>query len=386
MEQNVNRMICLVLFGVFSLTFYLKYVNTVQTNLIFRVSYNSIAAALSSGKSKPENPLHERGIVASFNTGITNSSAKTMNSSFGTTVLSLLSRTPTVKEQTLLVPLRHSAIRSKTTENDLIMELIPGAGLANRLFMYASALGIALTNNRNLKIYPVIEEMKVNLNISKRWVSHFNRFEYRRLEYGRCCLYYQESENLENKKIHLYGFLVSWKYFHKYRDIILREFAFSSPIKDETNKFLSNIRTSKTNLTLIGVHVRRGDFITHEGLGYTVATESYIARAVNYYQQRFNCLFVIATNDRTWAELVFANLTNTQYVFTGTSSPYADISIVSSCNHVITTTGTFSWWIGYLSKGIVLYYKKFPREGSWLQKTQFGNMDDYFLPEWIGLT
>ena len=373
MEQNVNRMICLVLFGIFSLTFYSVYVNTAQTNLIFRVSYNSINAALSPRKSKPENPLHERGIVASFNTGTTNSSAKTMNSSFGTKVPSLLSRTPTVKEQ-------------KTTENDLIMELMPVAGLGNRLFMYASALGIALTNNRNLKIYPVIEEMKVNLNISKRWVSHFNRFEYRRLEYGRCCLYYQESENLENKKIHLYGYLASWKYFHKYRDIILREFAFSSPIKDETNKFLSNIRTSKTNLTLIGVHVRRGDFITHKDLGYTVATESYIARAVNYYQQRFNCLFVIATNDRTWSELVFANLTNTQYVFTGMSSPYADISILSSCDHVITTTGTFSWWIGYLSKGIVLYYKKFPREGSWLQKTQFGNMDDYFFPEWIGLT
>ena len=378
MEQNVNRMIGLVLFGVFSLTFYLIYVNTAQANLIFKVSLNSIAVALSSGKSKRENPLHERRIAASLNTAVTNSSARTMKLSF--------ERTPTVKDQTLLKPLQHSTIHSKTIENDLIMELMPGAGLANRLFMYASALGIALTNNRNLKIYPVIEEMKVNLNISKTWVTHFNRFEYRRLEYGRCCLYYQESENLENKKIHLYGFLVSWKYFHKYRDIILREFAFSSPIKDETNRFLSNIRVSKVNLTLIGVHVRRGDFIKHEGLGYTVATESYIARAVNYYQKRFNCLFVIATNDRTWAELVFANLTNTQYVFTGMSSPYTDISIVSSCDHVITTTGTFSWWIGYLSKGIVLYYKQFPREGSWLRKTQFGDMDDYFLPEWIGLT
>ena len=239
MEQNVNRMIGLVLFGVFSLTFYLIYVNTAQANLIFKVSLNSIAVALSSGKSKRENPLHERRIAASLNTAVTNSSARTMKLSF--------ERTPTVKDQTLLKPLQHSTIHSKMIENDLIMELMPGAGLANRLFMYASALGIALTNNRNLKIYPVIEEMKVNLNISKTWVTHFNRFEYRRLEYGRCCLYYQESENLENKKIHLFGFLVSWKYFHKYRDIILREFAFSSPIKDETNRFLSNIRVSKVN-------------------------------------------------------------------------------------------------------------------------------------------
>ena len=61
------------------------------------------------------------------------------------------------------------------------------------------------------------------------------------------------------------------------------------------------------------------------------------------------------------------------------------MSIISSCDHVITTTGTFSWWLGYLSKGIVLYYKNFAREGSWLKTTQFDNMDDYFLPEWIGL-
>ena len=89
------------------------------------------------------------------------------------------------------------------TENDLIMEIMPGVGLANRLFTYVSTLGSALTNDRNLKIYPVIEEMNVNLNISKTWVAYFNSFEYGGLEYGWCCLYYQESENLENKKIHL---------------------------------------------------------------------------------------------------------------------------------------------------------------------------------------
>ena len=196
----------------------------------------------------------------------------------------------------MLVPLRHSADHSKMTENDLIMEIMPGAGLANRLFTYVSTLGIALTNDRNLKIYPVIEKLNVNLNISKTWVAYFNRFEYGGLEYGRYCLYYQESENLENKKIHLYAFLVSSKYFHKYTDIILREFVFISTISDKINQFLSNITTSKVNLTLIKVHFRRVDFIKHEGLGYTVATESYIARAVNYYRQRFNCLFIIATN------------------------------------------------------------------------------------------
>ena len=62
------------------------------------------------------------------------------------------------------------------------------------------------------------------------------------------------------------------------------------------------------------------------------------------------------------------------------------MAVLSSCNHVITSTGTFSWWIGYFSKGIVLYYKSFPRKGFWLINTQFEGMGDYFLPRWIGLS
>ena len=186
-------------------------------------------------------------------------------------------------------------------------------------------------------------------------------------------------------------FIFIWifsKYFQKYQDIIVSEFRFSQSIREQTHTFLSQIKFLNRNTTLIGVHIRRGDFLiqAHVELGYTVAIQDYVRKAVQYFQNKFNCLFVIATNDRTWAGSVFSNLNNIQYVFSATESPSIDMPIISSCDHVITTTGTFSWWIAYLSKGTVLCYKKFPKEGSWLKTIQFCDMESYFFPHWIGLS
>ena len=300
-----------------------------------------------------------------------------------------LSKNITTKEPlTLPEKLRKSILPFLPTKYSLIVKLEPETGLANRLFMYASALGIALENNRTLEVYPPIPEMQTNLSISSSWISNFKEDQYRELKYEKCCCYYPESQHLEKKNLSLSGYLVSWKYFHKYRNIIVSEFRFSQSIKEHTNSFLSHIKSLNTSTMLIGVHIRRGDFLVqaHVDKGYTVATEDYVKKAVYYFQNKFKCFFVIATNDRTWTESVFSSLINIQYIFTGTGSPYIDMSIISSCDHVITTTGTFSWWIGYLSTGIVLYYNNFPKEGSWLKTTQFCDMENYFFPQWIGLS
>ena len=296
-----------------------------------------------------------------------------------------------IRDSQSLFPVPKNITKTLTfspSKYNLIIKLEPETGLGNRLFMYASALGIALENNRTLGVYPFIPEMEASLSISNPWVSGFKEDQYTELKYKNCCCYYPESQHLENKHISLSGYLQSWKYFHKYRDIIVSEFRFSKSIREHTDTFLSHIQSQKTSTTLIGVHIRRGDFLiqAHVDMGYTVATKDYVKKAVQYFQNKFNCLFVIATTDWTWAESLFSNLTNIQYVFTGIDSPYIDMSIISSCDHVITTTGTFSWWIGYLSKGTVLYYNKFPKERSWLKTTQFCDMENYFLPQWIGLS
>ena len=136
-------------------------------------------------------------------------------------------------------PFDQKKISAEIPKYDIILKFKALTGVGNRMFQYASALGIALTNNRNLKVYPVILEMQANLNISSSWISNFSSSKYKELYFEKCCIYYPESQNLENNQISLYGYLVSWKYFHQYKDIILNEFRFSPTIVVESKSFLS---------------------------------------------------------------------------------------------------------------------------------------------------
>ena len=95
-------------------------------------------------------------------------------------------------------------------------------------------------------------------------------------------------------------------------------------------------------------------------MDFRVVTQDYVKKVVQYFQGKFNCLIVIATTNRTWAESVFSKLVNNQYVSTGIGSPFISMSIISSFDQVIRTTRTFSWWIGYFFKETILYYKKIP--------------------------
>ena len=271
------------------------------------------------------------------------------------------------------------------TNNDLIIKLMTNHGLGNLMFMYASALGIALTNKRTLRVHPFVKKMNSNFNLSSEWVDSAEPNIYSTLHHPKCCKYYEETGRLPNERLALYGYYQSWKYFHKYKDVILREFSFSDNINREKQSFLKKIKKLSANTTLIGVHIRQGDFKTKGHLGYSVASKQYIKHAIDYFKTKYNCTFLIATNgERDWIRKIFLTISNIYYHFINLSA-YVDMAVLSSCEHVITSSGTFSWWIGYLSKGTVLYYKDFPKKGSWLQKSQFEDMNDYFLPEWIGL-
>ena len=65
------------------------------------------------------------------------------------------------------------------------------------------------------------------------------------------------------------------------------------------------------------------------------------------------------------------------------SEPAVDLCSLSLCDHVITSTGTFSWWAGFFSRGIVTYQAQYALPGSYQWK-QFV-LADYVLPHWIGL-
>ena len=224
---------------------------------------------------------------------------------------------------------------SNYTNNDLIIIFMTDHGLGNLMFMYASALGIALTNKRTLRVHPYVKKMNNNFNLSSEWVNSLDPNIYSTLHYPKCCKYYEETARLPDKRIVLYGYYQSWKYFHKYKDVIIREFSFSDNINRENQNFLRKIKRLSGNTTLIGVHIRQGDFVTSGHLGYSVASKEYIEHAIDYFKTKYNCTFLIAANgEKDWIRNIFSKISNIQYYFTNLRA-YVDMAVLSSCEHVI---------------------------------------------------
>jgi len=69
-------------------------------------------------------------------------------------------------------------------------------------------------------------------------------------------------------------------------------------------------------------------------------------------------------------------------VYSNGSSTGFDMVLLSRCDALIMTTGSFGWWVGWLGNHpIVIYYENWPRPYSQLDRTV--NRAEYFPPRWI---
>ena len=100
----------------------------------------------------------------------------------------------------------------------------------------------------------------------------------------------------------------------------------------------------------------------------------------NFY--RYWCLKSSVVED---CKQLKCSLLDTRYInFLPLASREIHMATLAFCNHTIITTTTFSWWIGYLAGGEVLYYKDWPKRNSVLDREVV--KEDYFLSSWIGLS
>ncbi|XP_074657229.1 galactoside 2-alpha-L-fucosyltransferase Sec1-like [Tubulanus polymorphus] len=191
----------------------------------------------------------------------------------------------------------------------------------------------------------------------------------------------------------IWGYLQSWKYFQNETDEIRKQFTFRKHIKMAAENFvqrsaynLSLLTSAK--ITTIGIHIRRGDTTTSKHLsdmGYVTVPVSYIENAMDRMTSLYgeNVLFIVASDDIPWCEKNVPRK-NVNVVFSKAKDPALDLAILSSCDHVIISTGSFGWWAAWLANGTTIYYKDWPRENSTLAR-EFSH-EDYFPPYWIGLS
>ncbi|XP_074656000.1 galactoside alpha-(1,2)-fucosyltransferase 2-like [Tubulanus polymorphus] len=188
------------------------------------------------------------------------------------------------------------------------------------------------------------------------------------------------------------GYLQSWKYFQNEADEIRKQFTFRKHIKMAAENFIERSAynlplLTSANITTIGIHIRRGDMKSTRSFrfGYVTVPVSYIKNAMDRMTSLYGekVLFIVASDDIPWCEKNVPRK-NANVVFSKAKDPALDLAILSSCDHMIMSTGSFGWWAAWLANGTTIYYKDWPRKNSPLSRQV--SHEDYFPPYWIGLS
>ena len=171
--------------------------------------------------------------------------------------------------------------------------------------------------------------------------------------------------------IRLHGWFESYRYFEEINDVIRAEFTFNDRIKAAVVRFFNmHVHDTYPNNTItIGIHIRQGDKATGKNRlvknGWILPPISYFNKAMDYFRSKYHTVvFIFCTDDVKWVEKTFVNNTTSDVVISRDNPGHVDLAILSSCDHVIISRGTYSWWAGWLTAGTTIYYKYYHPNGS----------------------
>lgn len=265
----------------------------------------------------------------------------------------------------------------------------PSARLGNKMGEYAALYALAKLNGHRAYVLPQMQSelgqiFKISLPVLPQKVADSIKWR----EYQLQDWMSPEYANISGQYVQLFGTPCSWTFYHHIREEILREFTFHDSIKNEANSYLEKLKGSKANVTYVGVHVRRGDYVDvmakkRKGV---VADKNYLQQAMDYFRRKYdNPLFVVASNGMDWCKKnINTSLGDVYFAGDGREgSPARDFALLAHCNHTIMTIGTFGYWAAYLVGGETIYLTNFT-----LPDSPYLNIFKYsaaFLPEWIGI-
>ncbi|KAM4703057.1 uncharacterized protein WCC33_011631 [Rhinophrynus dorsalis] len=265
----------------------------------------------------------------------------------------------------------------------------PIGRLGNLMGEYATLYALAKLNGHQAYVLPGMHSQlskifKIKLPVIHQEVA--NRIKWK--NYGLHDWMSPEYSNIKGEYVKLSGYPCSWTFYDHIKDEILQEFTFHDFIVEETNAFLSRVRGDKKNVTFVGVHVRRGDYVNVMPKAWkgVVADKSYFQKAMDYFRKKYdNSLFVVTSNDMNWCKKNINNsLEDVHFAGDGKEgSPGRDFAILAHCNHTIMSIGTFGFWVGYIVGGETVFLSNFT-----LPDSPFLRVFKYkaaYLPHWVGI-
>jgi galactoside 2-L-fucosyltransferase 1/2 len=133
-------------------------------------------------------------------------------------------------------------------------------------------------------------------------------------------------------------------------------FQFKKRIIDNSQNLLHTASRGKKNITYVGVHVRRTDYIRYIKRKYNASPvkPDYFLRHMNVFRNKYQrVMFIVLSDDPEWCE---RELRGDDVVVMNTNSPVQDLAIMAACNHSIIDYGTYGVFGALLSGGDTFIY------------------------------
>ena len=272
---------------------------------------------------------------------------------------------------------RNNSFHMNSTTSNLYIYCDEGEGrLGNRLFQYASALGIARYSNRKILFSPRLLRLKYllpNLTLETTKKTFWKKWE--RINEHHNSIFNKRFFHLPNKNVTIGKYLQSYLYSKDITNEIFKTFSGINPalIKLVDMKFIrkaqKEIRTKLlyTNHTTVCVHVRRGDLLM--GGGFKGPEPEELLYAMNWMEKRHNqVVFYVASNGMDWCQ---KHLKTKNVFFSNFTSAEKDFILMQSCDHMIMTFGTYGWWAAWMTSqrgGDVMAFRTPYQQGGWWSK------------------
>ncbi|GIY29901.1 galactoside alpha-(1,2)-fucosyltransferase 1 [Caerostris darwini] len=265
--------------------------------------------------------------------------------------------------------------------------------LGNQMFTFATLYGLGRLNHRGVALMPHNQKViSQYFDISSFPVVNEDLFVPQRpWQIGNWLKKEDNSIPLLSNIIVGNIYPTSFTFFDHVREEIREIFRFSDEVKNGAQNFLRHVKKIRPwTEVFVGVHVRRGDYLSHKQGGWLRAYDGrevdseFFQKAVGYFKSKYaNITFLAVSDDREWCR---TNLSEFGILTTPDSpGPAEDLALLAECNHTIMTYGTYGFWGGYLSGGEVVYFTDFLKPNTDMTKTYF-KYEKMYPPEWVGIS
>ncbi len=169
--------------------------------------------------------------------------------------------------------------------------------------------------------------------------------------------------------VYLHGYWQSEKYFSDCAETIRDDFKFPEA-KGKNAELVQQISETKNATSL---HLRRGDYVSNAS--HVVCAQPYYDRALAALQEKLPEEFQIFvfSDDPVWAANNLQLPGTTVIVdHNGEESDYADMHLMSLCQHNIIANSSFSWWGAWLNQN---ENRNVIAPQTWFGKTKLSNPD-----------